>query len=67
MQTASTAFEAELKKRIGEEIDHLRDNLAAGAAVKDYADYRYHTGQINALRRVADSYCDEVAMILNKR
>lgn len=67
MQTASTAFEAELKKRISEEIERIRDILSQGQGVKDYADYRYFSGQINALRRTMDEYCDEIATLINKR
>lgn len=64
---ANNEFEAVLKKRIAEEIDRLRDILDQGLAVKDYADYKYHTGQLHALKRVTDSYCGEVTDALNKR
>lgn len=65
--TQNNLFETELKKRIIEEIERLRDILDVGVAIKDYADYKFHSGQILALRRVADSYCDEIQTLINKR
>lgn len=59
MATLNTQFEYELKKRIFEEVARLKENLAVGAAVTDFADYRYHTGQIAALMRVCVEYCDD--------
>jgi hypothetical protein len=67
MLTANTAFETELKKRIDEEIERIRDILTEGTAIKDYSDYRFFTGQIMALRRCADQYCDETAVTISKR
>lgn len=67
MQTVSTQFEYELKKIIAEEIERLKGVLDAGLAIKDIADYRYHVGQIHALRHVADAYCDEASTIISKR
>ena len=67
MQTLNTQFEGELKKLIATEIERIKDILAVGMAVKDYAEYRFHVGQIEALQKVADSYCDEVTTIINKR
>lgn len=67
MQTLNTQFEGELKKLIAEEIERIKDILAVGMAVKDYAEYRFHVGQIEALQKVANSYCDEVTTIINKR
>jgi hypothetical protein len=64
--TGNTQFESELKKTIADEVERLRSVMDAGLAVKDFADYRYHVGQIHALRRVADSYCDEVTSKINK-
>jgi hypothetical protein len=65
--TVNTQFEAELKKLIDTEIDRIRDILSVGLAVKDYAEYRFFVGQIEALNKVAGSYCDEVTSIINKR
>jgi hypothetical protein len=65
--TTNTQFESELKKLIDAEIERLRDILDAGLAIKDLADYRYHVGQIHALRTVKNSYCDEAQTIINKR
>ena len=67
MLTANNQFEAELKRRIAEEVDHLKENLAAGLAVTDYPQYREIIGKITAYRLVADSYCDEVQTAINKR
>jgi len=65
--TANNQFESELKKRIFEEIDRLKENLAAGLAVTDYAKYQNIVGQIAGLMLVVDSYCDEVQTAINKR
>jgi len=65
--TLGTQFELELKKTIAAEIERLRDVLDGLGSVQDFAAYRYHVGQIHALRRVADSYCDEVSTIISKR
>jgi hypothetical protein len=67
VQTVNTQFEHELQKLIADEIERIRDILSAGMAVKDYAEYRFHVGQIEALNKVSSSYCDEVTTIINKR
>jgi hypothetical protein len=67
MLNSNNQFEAELKKRIAEEIDRLKDNLAIGLAVTDYPKYQHLIGQIFAFRTVVDSYCDEVTTAINKR
>ena len=67
MLTGNSQFEAELKKRIAEEIERLKDILSQGQAVTDFAEYRHLAGQIFALTRVANDYCDEVATLINKR
>ena len=66
MQTINTQFEHELGKLIDEEIARLTSNLAAGAVVQDFPQYRHITGQIRGLER-AKSYCDEVNTLLSKR
>jgi hypothetical protein len=67
MLTVNTQFEHELKKLIEDEIDRIKDILGVGMAVKDYAEYRFHVGQIEALNKVSSSYCDEVTTIISKR
>ena len=67
MQTLNTQFEQELKKLIADEVERIKDILSAGMAVKDYAEYRFHVGQIEALNKVSASYCDEVTTIISKR
>jgi hypothetical protein len=65
--TVNTQFEHELKKLIEDEIERIRDILGTGMAVKDYAEYRFHVGQIEALNKVSASYCAEVTTIISKR
>jgi hypothetical protein len=65
--TGNSLFESELKKVIAQEIERLRGIFEAGLAIKDYAEYRYHVGQLHALRRVSESYCSEVQTLINKR
>ena len=67
MLTSSTQFETELRVRIAEEIARLKDNLALGLAVTDYAQYQNLIGRIAALSLVVDSYCDEIQTLINKR
>jgi hypothetical protein len=67
MQTVSTKFESELKKRIDEELIRISEILSAGQAVKDYADYRYHVGMFHALNRVSYTFFDEVNTAINQR
>lgn len=63
----STQFEHELKKRIDEELTRLLDILRTRTAVDSFDVYHYLVGQIDALERVTESYCDEVNTILDKR
>jgi hypothetical protein len=67
VQTLNTQFEHELKKLIEDEIERIRDILGTGMAVKDYAEYRFYVGQIEALNRVSGSYCGEATTIISKR
>jgi len=67
VQTLGTQFESELKKIIAAEIERLRDVLDGLASIQDFAAYRYHVGQIHALRRVSDAYCEEINTIISKR
>ena len=67
MQTLNTQFEHELKKLIEDEVERIKDILAVGMSVKDYAEYRFHVGQIEALNKVSTSYCEEATTIISKR
>jgi hypothetical protein len=67
MQTLNTQFEHELKKLIDVDIERLTDILELGVAVRNFDDYRHYAGQILALKRVRDSYCDEANTIIAKR
>ena len=62
----SARFEAELRKRIGEELERLASELAAGLAVKDYAQYQNYVGRIGALNTVLAEYIDDVNTAINK-
>jgi hypothetical protein len=65
--TGNTQFEHELKKRIAEETERVTGILTTGLAVKDYAEYKYHLGQLHALAHVVDAYCDEVNTTISKQ
>lgn len=67
MQTTSTVFEQELRKRISQELERLMENIAIGSAVHDYAEYRHLTGQIFAYNRVIADYFDDANTELEKR
>jgi hypothetical protein len=67
MQTISTQFETELKKRLHEEMIRLAECLTAGQAVKDFAAYQRYVGEFQALKKVVDIYCDEVNTTINTR
>jgi hypothetical protein len=60
-----TQFEAKLAQRIDEELTRLRQTLENRAAV-NIETYHYLVGQIDALKRVVESYFDEVNEDLNK-
>jgi hypothetical protein len=65
--TGNTQFEQELRKVIATEIDRIKDLLAAGIGVPTIEVYRHYTGQIDALRRVEHSYCEEIETKLSKQ
>lgn len=67
MLTGNTQFEIELKKLIAAEIERLRDDLETGHAVIDHSKYREYVGELRALRKVVNSYCDEANQINDKR
>lgn len=58
MLTQNQAFEAELRKIVGLEVEHLTDALLNPLAIVDFADYRFRLGAIVGLKRLAD-LCDE--------
>lgn len=66
MLTGNSQFEIELKKLIAAEIERLRGDLESGLAVNDHSKYREYVGELRALRKVAESYCDEANTIINK-
>ena len=66
MSSYDSRFERELKKRIGEEVLRLLDDLAAGVAITDHAKYQNYVGRIASLRRVTDEFCPEVQTIIDK-
>jgi hypothetical protein len=59
-------FDLELQKRISERIEYLKTNLAAGTAIKDYAQYQNYVGQLTALNYVITECYDDVQTVLNK-
>jgi hypothetical protein len=65
--TVNTQFEHELTKLIDADIERLKGILEVGVAVNNFEEYRHVTGQIFAMKRVRDSYCDEVNTLLNTR
>lgn len=67
MQTASTQFEQELKKRLHEEMLRIAENMTEGLAIKDFATYLRYVGEFQALKRVVEMYCDEVNTRMNER
>jgi hypothetical protein len=66
IHTGGARFEVELTKRIREEIERLKTNLAAGEAIKDYAQYQNYVGRLAALNLVIGEYYDDVQTTLNK-
>lgn len=67
MQTASSHFEAELRKRIEAQMEHVRDVLCNPEAVKDYNFYMGYIGEYRALRQVLEVFCDEINTKINQR
>ena len=65
--TVGTQFEVELKKRVQEEIERLCDDLEAGTAIKDYAQYQHYVGMLKAYRRAISEFCDDVNETISKR
>ena len=67
MQTASTQFETELKKRLSQRMTAISEILTDGTAIKDFHDYKRYVGEFHALKNVIDTYCDEVNTTINQR
>jgi hypothetical protein len=67
--SVNSSFEAELKSLISDEIERITEIIAVGSrvAVPDYAAYYKFVGELNALNRVLNDYCDEANTLLNKR
>jgi hypothetical protein len=65
----NTSFELELTKLIREEIQRITDVISVGnrAAVPDFAAYMKFVGELTALNRVVNDYCDEANTLLNQR
>ena len=66
MNSYDSRFERELRNRLNEELARLRDVLEIGSAIKDYAEYKNHVGQIHALKRVISEFCQEIQTIIEK-
>jgi hypothetical protein len=59
-------FERELKKRIAQELERLRNDLEVGIAVTDHAKYQNYVGRIAALKRVTNEFCPEIQTIIDQ-
>jgi hypothetical protein len=66
MLNYQNAFEIELKKLIGTEIERLKENLSNGLSVVDYADYKHQVGRIKGLLWAIEA-CDESNSILSQK
>ena len=55
-----TDFEAKLADRISEELLRLREMLETPGSMLTFEEYKFVAGQIFALKRVVNSYFDEV-------
>lgn len=67
LTTVSTQFEIELRKRVEARMLELAEILSDGQAIKDYGDYRRIVGEFQGLKRVIDTYFDEVNTTINQR
>lgn len=65
MQTASSAFERELRKLVTARIAELTDSLSAGL-VQTFDEYKYQAGRIASLKDVF-GLCDDAQAELDKR
>lgn len=62
--THNTLFEEELRKEVDQEIERLKEEMAAGALSFDQ--YNNYCGQVSALRAV-ETFCDTVRKKLSER
>ena len=67
MLTTNTQFEAELKKRISEEVERLRDIIEDGTSVESFDQYKNIVGQLRALRRTVNEFFDDANTAISKR
>ena len=67
MSAPKSPFEAELQQLIVEDIERLQGNLESTGTIQSYDDYRHVVGQISALRRVINNYCDEANTLSEQR
>ena len=66
MSSYDVRFDRELQKRIGEELERLREVLEVGVAITDHAKYQHYVGQIAAFKRVVNEFCPEVQTLIDK-
>ena len=45
----------------------IAENMTEGLAIKDFATYLRYVGEFQALKRVVETYCDEVNTRMNER
>lgn len=63
----NSQFELELKKRLNEEIEKIKDAMSSGISVNSHSDYMKLVGKCAAFREVQDVLCGEVSTDLNMR
>ena len=56
-----------IERRVTEEIDRLKENLATGHAVDNHPEYKHLTGQIRAYRRVLNEFLSEAITDIDKQ
>lgn len=66
MMTYDNAFARELARLINDAIERVQADVSKGWSVKDFADYRYRVGQIEAFKAVLDAF-EEAALNANRR
>jgi flagellar motor component MotA len=63
--TYQAYYRHELNKLLNEEIQRMTDKVTGSyQAINDFADYRYHIGVINGLRKALE-LCDEAEAVVN--
>lgn len=65
--SVGSQFEFELKKLLVARMEEIRDNLAEGAAVKDFGDYKRYVGEYQALKLVGEDMINQANEKVNKR